>query len=187
MAESAENVYELPDIQPWAGGRLPVSMTTIVVAGEALPEAPPLSPIDTLAQAGGFEPREFVELFGAGWMEWEHAHSPGEFRLDDHLFLWGSPAQLGATVNVTERRLQVGTPRATWSGPAHLGYELSETKTISRDLSDEEVRAIVAPLLARRRRSFTWCRYCGGRLAPERRFEPTVCYGCATTWLSIVY
>ena len=186
-AESAENVYELPDTQPWADESFPVLMAAIIVDGEALQESPALSPVDTLAQAGGFETREFVELFGAGWAEWEHAHGGGEVRLEDHLFLWGSPAQLGATVNITERRLHVGTPQAKWSGSAHLGYELSEPITMSRDLSDEEIRAIVVPLLARRRRSFTWCRYCGDRLAPEHRLEPTVCYRCATEWLGVVY
>ena len=186
-AESAEGVYELPDTRPWPGERFPVFLQGIVVAGEALQFTPTLSPVNRLALAGGFALREFVGLFGAGWVEWESVHTDDAFRFDDDLFLWGSPAQLGATADVVERRLKIGIPRATWSGPAHLGYELTEPTPISRDLSDEQIRGIVGPLLTRRRRSFTWCRYCGDRLAPEHRFKPSVCYGCATEWFGVIY
>ncbi|GAA4816930.1 hypothetical protein ACFQ0K_08460 [Nocardioides caeni] len=185
-AESAEGVSELPDTRPWPGERFPFSMESIEIAGKTPPAPPSLSPVERLALAGGFEPREFVELFGAGWVEWEDTHTDA-VRFHDGLFLWGTPAQLAATTDAGPGGLAVGVPCGMWSGPAHLGYELTDPTPVSRDLTDEEIRAVVKPLLARRRRSFTWCRYCGDRLAPEHRFEPTVCYGCATEWFGIVY
>lgn len=186
-AKSAKGVQELPDTPPWQGQTFPVPPTGIVVVGGASQSEPTLSPVDRLALAGGFEPREFVELLGAGWISSKRDHPGDAFNFDDDLFLWGSPAQLGATTDLLESRLEIGVPRATWSGPAQVGYELADRTSVSRELSDDEIRAIVGPLLARRRRSFTWCRYCGERIAPEDRFEPNVCRGCATEWFGIVY
>lgn len=185
-AESTEGVYELPGTQPWSGPTLEVAVRSIAVGDSEEPEH--RSPVAQLAAAGGFDEREFVELFGADWAPSAKAHNQDEISiLDERLFLWGTPPQLGAVVAHDGNYLEIGIPRGSWPGPGELRYRIDDPTPISREVPDEEIRDAVQDHLRRRRRSFGWCRYCGERVAPEQRFEPGVCYGCASTWFGVVY
>ena len=49
------------------------------------------------------------------------------------------------------------------------------------------ITAFIKDRLRQRRRSFTWCRYCGDQLEPEARYDRDTCYGCASDVLGIDY
>ncbi|QVT81448.1 hypothetical protein ENKNEFLB_03858 [Nocardioides aquaticus] len=156
--------------------------------------------LDELAARLGWETRDLADVIGAGWRRSE-ATPDHDFDLDpsggldpdDLLPLdvtpWhvaGDPAQLMA--RVFAHGVFLASPEGVWAGGTH-GLEHRPGPPVyvpAHELSDrgpEVVRGIVAG----RRRSFRWCRYCRSPQAPETRWEPDVCHGCASSWLGVVY
>ncbi len=186
-AGSAEDLLEAPGPSPWSGPTSLVSVDAVDVPGDSKegPEAATLrTPDSRLAAAGGFSDDEFTELLGVGW---RHVETRAEAELfGGQLYLWGDPVQLAAEVDGTGR-LRVGLPSGSWSGPGGLEYGIVDAVPVDSGIAQSMVESFVRDLLRRRRRSFSWCRYCGDPLAPEDRLRPDVCYGCGTTVLETVY
>ncbi|MAY97859.1 MAG: hypothetical protein CMH84_15200 [Nocardioides sp.] len=182
-AGSTQGLYELPGTQPWSGPTVEVAIGAIALNGEQQQ----LSPTAELAALGRFGEDEFVELFGMGWNRAE-ASGDQEFLSSSHgpLYLWGTPPQLGAALDYDSGALAIGIPRGSWGGH-QLRYELDSPIPVTRTMSDEEIDDVLRGHLRRRRRSFGWCRYCGEQVAPEHRYEPGVCHGCARSRFGVVY
>lgn len=175
-AGSSAELYDVPAARPWGGPSVTIPVGDVGVPGE--PEA---SSVDsTLAAAGGFSEEEFGELFGFGWQLVEPSAESAPA-----VYLWGNPAQLGA--QITDGRLHLGQPRGSWPGPGELHMELVEPTVVDGSQPRPMIESFVADLLRRRRRTFTWCRYCGDPVAPEQRLERNVCHGCGTSVLGVVY
>jgi hypothetical protein len=66
-------------------------------------------------------------------------------------------------------------------------YDAVNLVPVSSDMPRRMIEAFVKERLRRRRRSFTWCRYCGNHLVPEARYDRETCFGCATLVFGVVY
>jgi hypothetical protein len=106
---------------------------------------------------------------------------------------FGPDVVLKATVEDAGRiQLTIGPAKGSWSGPAHLTYEIgSNAMTMSfmpgSPASLEVLGGCVKDAARRRRKGLRKCRYCMERTPAEHRFAPDVCSGCATEHLGVVY
>jgi hypothetical protein len=186
-ASSAGELLEAPGARPWSGPTVLLPVDAVDVPGEARgggDTTTPEKPDSRLAAAGGFSDEEFRDLFGVGWRRVE---SPRQDELlAAETFLWGEPVQLAAQIDV-ERRLRVGLPSGRWNGPGGLEFDVPDPVPLDASMPQPVIESFVRDLLRRRRRAFSWCRYCGKPLAPEDRMEREVCYGCGTSVLGYVY
>jgi hypothetical protein len=192
-ALSAEQLRETPWAGPWAGPTMELSPRQVVVpVRKRRRNRRPAQVVDrqvaALALAGGFDAAEFVDLFGTGWTRTREAFDSFiEYAFDgeNYLYVWGEPPQLAAATG--PEGLMLGTPSGYWELPGTFVAEMIDPVPVHGSMPREEIRAVVHGLLGRRRRSFTWCRYCGCQLAPEKRASRDVCYGCQTSIEGGVY
>jgi hypothetical protein len=186
-ASSAGELLEAPGARPWRGPTVLLPVDAVDVPGDTQRRgrtAKPKTPDARLAAAGGFSDEEFCNLFGFGWRPVE---SPKQDELlAAETFLWGDPLQLAAEVDV-HGRLRVGLPSGRWNGPGGLEFDSPDPVPLDASMPQPVLESFVRDLLRRRRRTFSWCRYCGKPLAPEDRMERDVCYGCGTSVLGYVY
>jgi hypothetical protein len=184
-AGSSADLYDVPAARPWGGPSVTIPVDQVgVLDDQGAPRAdePETTSVDSiLAAAGGFSEEEFGQLFGFGWQPVEPTAVS-----TPPVYLWGNPAQLGAQTS-EDGRLQLGQPRGSWPEPGELHMELVEPTVVDSSQPRPMIETFVADLLRRRRRTFTWCRYCGDPLAPEQRLERNVCHGCGTSVLGVVY
>jgi hypothetical protein len=186
-ASSARELMEAPGARPWNGPTELLSVDAVEVRGGARGRgdtATPETPDSRLAAAGGFSDEEFCDLFGLGWQRVEEPRQDELFAAET--FLWGDPVQLAAEIG-EDGRLRLGTPSGSWGGPAGLDFHVADAVPLDVSMPQPMIESLVRDLLRRRRRTFSWCRYCGKPLAPEDRMKRDVCYGCGTSVLGYVY
>lgn len=132
-----------------------------------------------LADRLGLPVSELVEVLGAGWFAFSNPSG-------EAWFMAGDPPR--SMVRVTAEDVRVAMPRGRWAGPGELTYEPVDEQRFSwSNLDLRQIAVAVRVAEQRRRRSFRYCRYCRDPIAPEHRFEPNICQGCASTWLGVVY
>lgn len=186
-ASSAGELLEAPGARPWSGPTVLLPVGSVEVLG-AEPRrddtAPPESPDSRLAAAGGFSDGGFCDIFGVGWHPLEPISRDELFATEK--FIWGEPVQLAADIDM-DGRLRVGLPSGSWSGACGLHFDILDPVPVDARMPRKVIESFVRDLLRRRRRSFSWCRYCGRLLAPEDRVERDVCFGCGTSVLGHVY
>lgn len=185
-AGSASELYEAPGTTPWTGSAETISVEELQPehgSGHLVAALGTPSPTSVLANAGGFSGEQFTELFGLGWRP-ASARDQGEL-FEDDLFVWGEPPQLAAAVSPDG--LRVGLPGGEWHGPGEFKRMIVDPVAVDAAVPEPMVEAFVKDLLRRRRRTFTWCRYCGDQLTPELRDERDLCFGCASGVLGTVY
>jgi hypothetical protein len=183
-AQGADRLYDAPAARPWSGATVEMSPRDVLVPSRK--PHPAIGPkvtadVTRLAEAGGFTPSEFVDLFGSAWVfAKENRYHLLDYMFDEELelYFWGEPPQLAAMLGAPG--LVLGTPHGHWDGPGKFVVEITNMRPVSGSMPRPEVRDIVHELLGARRRSFTWCRYCGRQLVPERRPSRDLCYGCET-------
>jgi hypothetical protein len=186
QAGATRELNEVPRARPWAGPVTDLGTRDVTVpGGDPIWElrGTPGETVQELAAAGGFDALEFVSLFGAGWQRHDSGARDCE-ACPDRIYTWGEPAQLAALV--TPEGLEVGVPDATWSGvdgPPRIGDPLP----VHGWMTTATIRPLVEGIRRRRRRSLSWCRFCGRHLAPEERWSLNTCYACATTWHGVIY
>lgn len=186
-AGSTGQLYETPGTRPWSGSSEDLRVTDLVPGEQGLmAHRGGNRPSSPLAEAGGFSDDEFRELFGLDWRPALNAPvaAQPEMRLDQ-VYLWGEPAQLAATVSPDG--LSIGQAAGQWIGHEGVMYEAVDLIPVSSDMPRPVIEALVKDRLRRRRRSFTWCRYCGDQLVPEARYDRETCFGCATLVFGVVY
>lgn len=186
-AGSTRELYETPQAQPWheAVSRLTPNQVIVPGAdGHWMYRQTPSEEVQDLATSGGFEPLEFVTLFGANW-ELHHDPDWSQQSLEFvGIYTWGSPAQLAARLDLDG--LLLGTPHVTWGTTTrHVG--ITDEERIHGWMTTPDINDTVERIRRRRRRSFTWCRYCGRQIAREDRIARDVCYGCSTEWHGTIY
>lgn len=186
-ARSAGQLYEAPGTRPWSGPSEDLRVTELAPGEQGLMahrgENRSTSP---LAKAGGFSDDEFLELFGLDWRPALNAQDSGRPEtLLDQVYLWGEPVQLAALVSPSG--LSIGQPAGQWVGHEGVTYEAVDLVPVSGDMPRPMIETFVKERLRRRRRSFTWCRYCGNQLVPEARYDRETCFGCATFVFGVVY
>lgn len=144
-------------------------------------------PDDTerLATRLGLPPLEFADVFGAHWHEnpgpvhhdYDSDPSGGEGWPVTPWHVSGEPPQL--MCRVFEGRLFLARPEGVWSGGTHgLVHQPRDEVHLHVEQLDE-ARVVVRRLLAARRRSFRYCRYCRRPTPPELRLAEDVCMGCS--------
>lgn len=186
-ASSAGELLEAPGARSWSGPTVLLPIDAVDVPSDARGRgdaARPKTPDARLAAAGGFSDEEFCDLFGLGWRRAESSSQDELFATET--FLWGDPVQLAAEIDV-EGRLRVGLPAGRWNGPGGLEFDVPDPVPLDASMPQPVIESFVRDLLRRRRRTFSWCRYCGKPLAPEDRMERDVCYGCGTSVLGYAY
>lgn len=186
-ALSTGQLYEAPGTRPWSGSSEDLRVTELVRGEQGLMahrgDHRSSSP---LARAGGFSDDEFRGLFGLEWRPALNASVPAHPEmLFDQLYLWGEPVQLAALVSPAG--LSIGQPKGQWIGHEGVRYDAVDLVPVSSDMPRPMIEAFVKERLRRRRRSFTWCRYCGDQLVPEARYDRETCFGCATRVFGVVY
>lgn len=168
-ASSASELLEAPGARRWSGATESLSVDAVELGDGARGRgdgATPQTPDAMLAAAGGFSDAEFLDVFGFGWR-------PGRSLEEDELFaaevfVRGSPVQLAAAVG-KDGKLGVGRPSGRWNGPGSLEYTVDDAVALDGGMPRQVIESHVSDLLRRRRRTFSWCRYCGSPLAPENR------------------
>lgn len=156
--------------------------------------------IDDLAARLGWEPRDLADVIGAGWRLSGHAPAhdfdadpSGGLDPDDLVPLdvtpWhvaGDPPQL--MVRVFAHGVFLARPEGVWTGGTHgLEHQPGLPVYVPVDELADRGAEVVREIVAARRRSFRWCRYCRRPQAPETRMEPDVCHGCASAWHGVVF
>ena len=149
-----------------------------------------------LASALGMALEDFAEVFGTGYRKVLRFHDydadptggmgdGGEGALFGPWYVAGEPAQI--MMRVTHQHLQIAAPAGVWHGQMLVWDPHDTTAFPVRRWSRPQVREAIARILAYRRDSFTWCRYCHRLTGPEGRYQPDVCSGCATRHMGILY
>ena len=158
---------------------------------QPLPTAGPPSIEHELADQLGLDVTTFVETFGAGWSEAEVMH---DFDADPSggwespfgpWYVAGRPAQL--MLRVSHETIELAVPQGEWYGVASLTLRPRHVVSLTRPFGSAACEAVVEDLLAVRRSSLSFCRYCRSLTPPEGRQAPDVCMGCASQWLGVVY
>lgn len=89
---------------------------------------------------------------------------------------------------VTAEGFDVRSPDIEWTcgayGPARASHR---KKTLRPGVTDEELATAVEHVRQKRLTEFFTCSYCGRRVPPERRHSKSVCHGCASKHLGVVY
>lgn len=185
-AEGAAGLYEAPSARPWSGptAEVPVRQVEVPRRPRILPDDEGVLPDALLADACGLSQEAFDDVLGTGWQRWRGSWEPA---FDPELFLWGQPAQLAAELYV-DGTVRIGRPAGRWPRPGDLVMEAADAVTIDpATVTGSMFESLVKDLVRRRRRSFGWCRYCGGLFPPEHRLERDVCHGCGTEVFGVVY
>jgi len=186
QAGSAAGLHDSPNGPRWMGDPVTVPVERVEVFGSfesGRPMEPALSSNEeTLARAGRFDSQQWTDLFGVGWRPGE---GYGTLFAEADVYVWGTPAQLAA--RPTSRGLEVGMAGGSWDLPGQFVDDIVEGHAVSAETPRELLGALLRDLLHRRRVAFTWCRYCGKQVAPERRHSADLCYGCASNLLGVVY
>lgn len=145
-----------------------------------------------LAETLGVAYEDFIEVFGIGWRvsDTEPMHdfdadpSGGEGYPVTPWMIAGAPPQL--MIRVFRGHVFVARPEGTWPGHA-LVFHPADQVDVDTHRGLEPAAALVREMLAKRRRTFQYCRYCWRHTAPENRVSPGCCHGCGTAVHGIVY
>ena len=148
----------------------------------------------------GWEAGDLAEVIGAGWRRSERAPAhdydadpSGGLDPDDlvphDVTPWhvaGEPAQL--MVRVFGHGVFLARPEGVWTHGTHgLEHQPGGEVYVPEHQLADRGREVARGIEASRRRSFRWCRYCRRPQAPETRFAPDVCHGCASSWHGVVF
>lgn len=139
-----------------------------------------------IGDAWGWSARDVVDVIGGGWQPYAVEPAGSEFDLA-RWYVAGRPVQL--MLGLDGDRVVLAVPEGRWSGASTLRYAPAPSHFVvleARELRDKAPE-IVRTLLARRRRSFRWCRYCRRVTAPEELMDADQCMRCASAWDGVVY
>lgn len=151
---------------------------------------------DELASALGWEPKAFADVFGGAWRLAESTPVFHDYDADPSGgggLPRGSWHVLGSTPQLMLRvspwnGVFLARPEGFWAhGTFGLEYRAVDENYLSHDRLETEAAGVVRRLVAARRRTFRYCRYCVEQVPPELRAEADVCMGCASAWLGVVY
>src|SRR4051794_4898046 len=148
---------------------------------------------EMLAEGLDLTVEQFVEVFGSGWRPLPDVRTnldsdpEGWGNVLGPWYVTGKPFQL--TLRPQPGLVELGVPVGKWAGSHGLYWESHDRREVRGSGLEllERAQPVVADLLKRRRSKFRYCRYCLTLVPPEERLEPTVCYGCATTWRGVIY
>jgi hypothetical protein len=154
---------------------------------------PDPSTTEMLAEGLDLTVEQFVEVFGSGWRplpdqgNYLDSDPEGWGNLFDPWYVAGEPFQL--TLRPHPGWMELGVPVGKWAGAHGLYWESHDRRDVHGTGPEvlERAQPVVGELLKRRRSKFRYCRYCFSLVPPEERLEPTVCYGCGTTWRGVIY
>lgn len=148
---------------------------------------------EDLARTLGMEVLDFIELFGAGWIEnagpvwhdFDSDPSGGEGYEVTPWMIAGEPPQL--MIRVFDHGVFIAEPEGEWRGSHDLTYRPGMQRYLGREEFSTRAVAATAEMLRRRRRTFRYCRHCRSLTPPELRADKDLCMGCESSWFGVVY